>query len=308
MTQCCSTDWHDHQPLHFSLWKILTKLILNHVPIPIEKDGLDSYIHAASQLLQTRADDLSIIEILSKSLDPRNQEQFYYILSLVVLVADTYDNSSGFPLYIPSPTTERKMAGSKERPIIVGFGPAGMFAALELVDAGLKPLIFERGKKIEERTLDVQKFMQERELNNESNIQFGEGGAGSYSDGKLFSRRNNNTGPVHRVLQAFIRFGAPAEIAYISKPHLGTDVLCRIVRKIRTSILERGGEIFYEAKMTDLLMAGDAAAGIIINERAGVSWQQHLSGPGSFSSRHPGDAAGQRGGPGIAAHFSWTAD
>ncbi len=237
---------------------------------------MEAYINAASRLLQTGAADIRILEILSKSLDLRDQEQFYYILSLVVGVADTYNNPSAFPLYPPPPAVKPKKIRSDERPIVVGFGPAGMFAALELIDAGLKPRIFERGKKIEERTLDVQKFIRDRELNDESNIQFGEGGAGSYSDGKLFSRRNNNTGPAHQVLQTFIRFGAPPEIAYISKPHLGTDVLCRIVRNIRAHILERGGEIEYEARMTNLLMAGDTATGIVVND------QQEHSGGGIY--------------------------
>ncbi|MDH4233129.1 MAG: dehydrogenase, partial [Nitrospirota bacterium] len=143
-------------------------------------------------------------------------------------------------------------------------GPAGMFAALELIDYGIKPIIFERGKKIEERSLDIQRFIKERLLDTESNIQFGEGGAGSYSDGKLFSRIKNSQ-YTNKVLDTFIKFGAPEEIAYIRKPHLGTDVLCRIVRNIRCHILERGGEIYYSSKLTDILISGDKVSGVIIN-------------------------------------------
>ena len=94
----------------------------------------------------------------------------------------------------------------------MGFGPAGMFAALELIACGLKPRIFERGKKIEERSIDVETFIRERRLNPESNIQFGEGGAGSYSDGKLFSRRNNNSSVVNQVLKTFVKFGERAKV------------------------------------------------------------------------------------------------
>ncbi len=148
--------------------------------------------------------------------------------------------------------------------MIVGFGPAGMFAALELIERGLKPLIFERGKKIEERDRDVQHFIKARILDTESNIQFGEGGAGSYSDGKLFSRINNSPYAC-KVLDTFVAFGAPADIGQIRKPHLGTDVLCRIVRNIREYILERGGEIHYSAKLTDLLVSKGAVAGVVIN-------------------------------------------
>ena len=121
------------------------------------------------------------------------------------------------------------------------------------------------GKRIEERSIDVQRFILERKLDPESNIQFGEGGAGSFSDGKLFSRRNRNTGYVNRVLDTFIKFGAPEEIGYISKPHLGTDVLCRIVANIRDYILEQGGQISYSSKMTDLLISEEKACGVVIN-------------------------------------------
>jgi hypothetical protein len=247
-------------------------LVVNNLPIAIEKDGMDEYRRAAARKMKLSEDLLVIVKILSKALDLRSQEQFFYMVSLVISADDSYENRQGFPVYQEPQAEPRKTVSSRERPIIVGFGPAGMFAALELIEYGLKPLIFERGKKIEERSLDVQRFIEERKLNPESNIQFGEGGAGSYSDGKLFSRRDNNTSYVNRVLQTFIQFGAPEEIGYISKPHLGTDLLCRIVRNIRIHILERGGEILYGAKMTDILIAGGSVSGIRINDE-----QEYLS-------------------------------
>lgn len=241
------------------------ELIINNLHIPIEKDGMDAYVNAASKKMEI-SDGLSIVKILSKFLDIRNQEQFFYKISLVVSIDDSFKNQQNFQVYTEQIKAKRKVASMKDRPIIIGFGPAGMFAALELIDCGLKPLIFERGKKIDERSVDVQRFIREREINPESNIQFGEGGAGSYSDGKLFSRRNNNTSYVNRVLATFVKFGAPEEIEYISKPHLGTDVLCKIVRNIRLYILERGGEIYYSSKMTDILISEGVASGIIIND------------------------------------------
>ena len=240
-------------------------LIISNLQISIEKDGMDEYLKAASQKMETD-EEVSVTKILSKSLDLKNKEQFYYMVSLVVSIDDSFPNKQKFPVYAETKEVNREKANSTERPIIVGFGPAGMFAALELIDHGFKPFIFERGKKIEERSVDVQRFIKERELNPESNIQFGEGGAGSYSDGKLFSRRNNNTSYVNRVLRTFVKFGAPPEIEYIGKPHLGTDVLCKIVRNIRLYVLERGGEIFYGARMTDLLISEGKASGIIIND------------------------------------------
>ena len=240
-------------------------LVISNLLIPIEKDGSDEYLAAASEKMKVGKDFLAIVKILSKSLDMRNLEQFYYKISLVVRTENSFNNRQNFPVYAAPTTVKKKTAQQKDRPIIVGFGPAGMFAALELIDYGLKPIIFERGKKIEERTVDVQRFIEKREINPESNIQFGEGGAGSYSDGKLFSRRNNNTSFVNRVLRTFVKFGAPENIEYISKPHLGTDVLCKIVRNIRLYILDNGGEIHYGSKMTDILIANDTASGIIIN-------------------------------------------
>jgi len=197
------------------------ELILSDLRIPIEKDGMDEYVKAASQQLEIDAGNIFIAKILSKSLDASSKEQFYYKISLIVTTPDNFQNKQNLPVYSEPVKANRKTTNIKGRPVIVGFGPAGMFAALELIDYGLKPLIFERGKKIEERFVDVQKFIKEREINPESNIQFGEGGAGSYSDGKLFSRRNNNSSYVNRVLKTFIKFGAPEEIGYISKPHLG---------------------------------------------------------------------------------------
>ena len=181
---------------------------------------MDEYVNAASQKMKI-SEGLSIVKILSKSIDLRNPQQFYYKMSVVVRINDSFENKQNFPSYTEQIKTEKNAAISEERPIIIGFGPAGMFAALELIDNGFKPIIFERGKKIKERSVDVQNFIKERVLNPESNIQFGEGGAGSYSDGKLFSRRNNNTSYVNRVLKTFVKFGAPEEIEYISKPHFG---------------------------------------------------------------------------------------
>lgn len=240
-------------------------LIISNLHIPIEKDGIESYLHAAAQKMGTEENHISVVKLLSKSLDIRNQEQFFYKISLVVRIDDSFTNEQNFPVYTEHIKIKKPAANRKDRPIIIGFGPAGMFAALELIDCGVKPIIFERGKKIDERSVDVQKFIKKRQLNPESNIQFGEGGAGSYSDGKLFSRRNNNTSFINRVLKTFVKFGAPDEIEYISKPHLGTDVLCKIVRNIRLYILERGGEIFYGSKMTDILISDHVASGIIIN-------------------------------------------
>jgi len=178
----------------------------------------DQYIKVASQVLEVCIKDLKIVKILSKELDLRNKAQLFYKVSIVVRITDCFDNTENFPEYVNKPEAVKRsrVAGTsikmKERPIIIGFGPAGMFAALTLIAYGIKPIIFERGKRIEDRAIDVQRFVAKQQLDLESNIQFGEGGAGSFSDGKLFSRRDRNTGYINRVLDTLIKFGAPEEI------------------------------------------------------------------------------------------------
>lgn len=239
-------------------------IIVKYLRIPVEHDGLGEYGRAASAILELPISSIRIVKILGKSLDTGNEQQFYYLVSLVVEVPEEYDNGGSFPLFTASPAAAKYSGKCSGRPVIIGMGPAGLFAALELLEHGIKPLIFERGKKIEDRHVDVQRFVRERILDTESNIQFGEGGAGSYSDGKLFSRINNSA-HANRVLDVFIKFGAPEAIGYISKPHLGTDVLCGIVRNMRNHILERGGEIHYSSKMTDLIVADGEVSGVVIN-------------------------------------------
>jgi hypothetical protein len=242
-------------------------LIISNLRIPVEKDGTAEYLKAASEKLGIGARTIQFLKILSKALDISDKKQFCYQLSIVVSAPESFENRDNFPVYIADTDwakAVRKRKKNTERPVIIGFGPAGMFAALELIEYGIKPVIFERGKRIEERSIDVQRFIKERVLDPESNIQFGEGGAGSYSDGKLFSRLKNSE-YINRVLDTFIKFGAPEEIGYISKPHLGTDVLCKIVKNIRNSILERGGEIYYSSKMTDLFITDDKVSGVAIN-------------------------------------------
>jgi len=241
------------------------QLIINNLRIPFEQDGMNAFLLAASRKMKLPIEQITVVKMLSKALDLKDKKQFYFIVSLAVAVPDTYPNRQKFSEYTEPQPAYKQFAQREERPIVVGFGPAGMFAALELLKYDLKPLIFERGKTIEERSVDVEHFITQRKLNPESNIQFGEGGAGSYSDGKLFSRRNNNTSTVNQVLKTFVKFGAPEEIEYISKPHLGTDVLCLIVRNIRNYILKQGGEIVFNSRMTDLLIRNGKAAGIVIN-------------------------------------------
>ena len=245
--------------------ELFLNLIVGDLRIPIELDGMPEYVRVLSGVLGIPAENIRVARLLCKTLDIRDKEQFYYDISLLVAVPDNFVNKDKFSVLddqisLPPAPARR----SNARPVIIGFGPAGMFAALELLERGIPPLIFERGRKIEERLLDIREFIQKKTLNEESNIQFGEGGAGAYSDGKLFSRADNSR-HVKKVLDTFIRFGAPPEIAYIAKPHVGTDVLCAIARNIRNYILERGGEIVFNSRLTDILLVDGAVSGAVIN-------------------------------------------
>lgn len=239
-------------------------LILPDLRIPVEKDTPAQYRKAAARVLELSEVEIEVVKILFKSLITATRSHFFYEVSLVVRVPDTYENKDGYQPYIERPFPVAKKAPAVQRPMIIGFGPAGMFAALELIECGQAPLIFERGKPIEQRHRDIRRFIRERILDTESNIQFGEGGAGLYSDGKLFSSKNNSIYAT-KTLDTFVRFGAPAEIRYLHKPHIGTDMLCKIVANIRDYIISHGGEIRYESKMTDITIQDKAATGVVIN-------------------------------------------
>lgn len=135
-------------------------------------------------------------------------------------------------------------------PVIIGAGPAGLFAGLIMVNNGVKPIILERGKQIEERIKDVEDFIQNRKFNTVSNIQFGEGGAGTFSDGKLNTGNSSNV-YTRKVLEEFVKFGAPKEILYTAKPHIGTDNLRNVVKNIREYIISKGGQVLFNEKVTN---------------------------------------------------------
>lgn len=140
----------------------------------------------------------------------------------------------------------------KHRPVIIGFGPAGIFAGLLLAQAGFKPIILERGEAVDERVASVERFWQDGILNEASNVQFGEGGAGTFSDGKLTSRSKDLRS--HKVLEEFVRFGAPAEILYQAHPHIGTDLLRGIVKRMREEIIRLGGEVRFNTKAEEFII------------------------------------------------------
>jgi uncharacterized FAD-dependent dehydrogenase len=152
----------------------------------------------------------------------------------------------------------------KTRPVVIGTGPCGIFAGLALARMGFKPIILERGKIVHERTQDVWGFWRERRLNPQSNVQFGEGGAGTFSDGKLHTGIKDRGHHIRRILQDFVECGAPEEIIYISKPHIGTLRLVKVVENLRHKIEALGGEIRFEAHVTGIAIESDTVRGVVL--------------------------------------------
>ncbi len=185
---------------------------------------------------------LRYFKILKKSLDARKKPDIRWVYSV--------ECDSRVPAI--KPPEYAKIAGPSPKVVIAGAGPAGLFCAVRLIRHGILPLIAERGKPVEERAADVEAFCRTGVLDTESNVQFGEGGAGTFSDGKLNTQTNT---PFNReVLDGFLEFGAPAEIGYLSKPHIGSDKLRRVVANMRNFILSNGGEIAYSTALEDVKM------------------------------------------------------
>ena len=167
-----------------------------------------------------------------------------------------------------------------ERPVVIGAGPAGLFCALYLAEHGYRPVLLERGKPVEERTKDVERFWKTGVLDPASNCQFGEGGAGTFSDGKLTTLVNDPDGRSEEILRRFVEFGAPEEILYEGRPHIGTDRLRTVIIRLRRAILEAGGDIRYQAEVTGLQMSGGAVRGVRIKDAETLSASVVVLAPG----------------------------
>ena len=194
-------------------------------------------------------------QILKKSIDARNKNDIFYNYAVMLEVKKEMDKkhlSKNVSIITDEEvsTNEIKVLRKSSRPpIIIGAGPAGLFCALTLIDNGIKPIIVEQGKEVNKREQDVNLFFKEGILNTSSNVQFGEGGAGTFSDGKLTT--NLHTPLCKKVIDEFIKFGAPDQIAYINKPHIGTDNLVTIVANMRNYIIQNGGKFLFSTKAVD---------------------------------------------------------
>ena len=203
--------------------------------------------------------------IIKKSIDARNKADIFYNYSVELQCKNENKIKNVQIVQEEQPVQIVVNRKSKKRPVIVGAGPAGLFAALTLVQNGIKPIVIEQGKTVDERQKDVEEFQKTGNLNPLSNVQFGEGGAGTFSDGKLTSGIHSPL--CKKVLQEFYNFGAPEQILYVNKPHIGTDNLINVVRNMRNEIRKLGGEFLFNTKVTDFEIESEKITAVICNEQ-----------------------------------------
>lgn len=249
----------------------------------------------AAGILRIKLSGFLAFSIVRKSLDARKKPEIFAVYTVDVKVADEQavfqkirnknrqiqlveEKPYCFPPYEMSTlnkenTTEKGTCrewniselSSHDRPVIVGTGPAGLFCGYMLAKAGYRPLLLERGKEVHKRRGDVERYWRESILDPGSNVQFGEGGAGTFSDGKLTTTVKDPKGRMREVLRIFVEAGAPKEILYEAKPHIGTDILIHVIENLRRQILEWGGEVRFESQVTALLTEGDRVTGVVAN-------------------------------------------
>ncbi len=252
---------------------------INQLKISVDApSGEKALYKKAASLLHIRASQIRKLTIVKQSIDARKKPEIYYSYVVDVELAE-----EGLVRRLRQPgisvVNEAKYrfpeCGQEtllHRPVIVGTGPAGLFCGYFLAKAGFCPVLLERGADVERRKKDVERFWQEGVLDTVSNVQFGEGGAGTFSDGKLNTLLKDKYGRNTAVLETFVRFGAKPSILYEAKPHIGTDVLCGIVKRMREEIIKLGGEVRFRSQVTELVFEEDASPetgkrikGVVIN-------------------------------------------
>jgi len=282
------------------------KLRAGHAPEEVERE--------ARRLLHLRDGESAQISIARQSVDARKKPDIFYVYTVdctltpererQILKKNRSRNIAAFerPVYtIPVPA-----AASAGRPVIVGAGPAGLFCALVLAMAGQKPLLIDRGDEIGRRREKVESFWKGGALDPASNVQFGEGGAGTFSDGKLNTGIRDPQGRIRFVLETFVEHGAPQDILYSYKPHIGTDCLQDTIASIRRRITDLGGEVWFRHCLTDIQPAGAGEWALTIECGAGgrktVLSRQVVLAPGAFGAgylSHAAPALAGDGGEGV---------
>lgn len=251
---------------------------INQLKLPIshQREDLENKV---CKLLKISPEKVNGIEVLKRSLDARKTPLMYnYQLGVfadgeekIVKKLKNKDITLGtFVEYRFPKTGEVPLT---QRPVVIGAGPAGLFCTLMLAKAGFSPILLERGEAVSERQKKVEHFWQTGELDPQSNVQFGEGGAGTFSDGKLNTLVKDTHGRSRFVLKTFVGFGAKDDILYESKPHIGTDILVDVVQNLRKEILELGGEIHFHSQVTDLRVENGAITAVLVNQKQWITTQ-----------------------------------
>ena len=249
-------------------------LRIRQIKVPIDKDNEKFLLTAISKILKVNIKDLSNLTIVKKSLDARKKDNVHYVyeIDIKVLSEDKILKKLKSTDIIKTPDERYiiELTGTEKlenRPVIVGSGPAGLFAAYILAENNYKPLIIERGAPVDERVKIIEKFWETGKLDLNTNVQFGEGGAGTFSDGKLNTLVKDKANRGRKVFDIFIENGAPEEIKYINHPHIGTDILRTVIKNIRNKIISMGGEFRYNTCLTNLVVKNNTLRGIEVNNK-----------------------------------------
>lgn len=211
----------------------------------------------AARLAKVREQDITDLRMVRRSIDARGKQPLFQ-LKVELHIGEAYEPE---PIIIEG----FQPVDGKRKVIIVGAGPGGYFAALELIEQGIKPIIFDRGKDVRARRRDLRAIQQFGEVNPHSNYCFGEGGAGTYSDGKLYTR-SHKRGDIYKVLKLLVEHGANADIMVDAHPHIGSNKLPKIVANIRETILQYGGEVHFDSHVTDFILENGNMRGVIVND------------------------------------------
>ena len=221
-------------------------------PEKIHEEGFFRYI--ASRKLGVRPESITSIVPIRRSVDARKSPVFHMFVDVYIGEKPSLDK----PQYIYDPVDDKKKV------IVVGFGPSGMYAALRLIELGIKPIIIERGKDIQTRRRDLKSLQRDQIVNPDSNYCFGEGGAGTYSDGKLYTRAVKR-GNVSKVLEILVQHGANSDILIDTHPHIGSNKLPKIIANVRETVLNAGGEMHYSSRVTDFIIKNKKLKGVVVN-------------------------------------------